>query len=184
MIDPQGAVQRSPRAPMKVSKATAIHEAAHAVARIAVGATPTLVDAFPNGSGMSHGTGEQWISGATGQYATWDLLIVLLAGGLAEARASKTWSLVIFFRSAADDFAAAQRLFGQLVRQGFAGDVNAAWKRAEGETREMLRANWPAVEAVAERLSLCGRVEAEEVVAIVRAAWPGSNRRNPAPQQS
>lgn len=144
----------------------AIHEAAHAVARIHVGAVPTPVEIYRNGSGMSHGTGEVWTSSSRGQYVTWDLLIVLLAGALAEARVAKRDSLWILLSAGRVDYQQAQALFRQLIDDGYARDMAAAHDRAEEETRAFLRLRWKAIERVARPLAQRGRLEAAEVVAL------------------
>jgi ATP-dependent Zn protease len=73
---------------MKRQKQVAYHEAAHAVARVYVGAPCAPVEINGN-AGMTHGTGEQWRSSSAGQYAAWDHALVTLAGPFAEGRISK-----------------------------------------------------------------------------------------------
>jgi hypothetical protein len=62
-----------------LSRASAFHEAAHAVARLYVGAQATDVEIRNDGSGLTHGTGELWAAGHD-QYASWNLLLYALAG--------------------------------------------------------------------------------------------------------
>lgn len=153
---------------LRISRAVAIHEAAHAVARLHVGAPATPVEVRPNGAGLTDGTLERWVCRSTGQYAAWDKLTVTLAGGCAEARASKRSPLMVFLSGgASDDYANAQPVIGWLVEQGYAQDEHQAWSRAEAETKAFVREQWASIERVADMLQRHGRLEGHEVVAAV-----------------
>lgn len=147
----------------------AFHEAGHAVARVHVGSASTPVEVRPDGTGESHGTGEHWACRSQGQYAAWDFLLMLLAGGYSEARYTRRSANEIFFGPASGDFERAQLPINWLVERGFSEDPDAAWRRAEADTRAFLRKHWDAVERVAEALLQRGRLEAEEVAALVEA---------------
>lgn len=147
----------------RVGKAVAYHEAAHAVARAYVCSPICAVEIRHDGSGLSEGTGEQWECATGGQYASWDLLIVLLAGACAEARISKRPRCVVQLTNGADDFANAQPAISWLVARGYARDEDAAWRRAEAETAAFVQENWADIERVAIRLLQRGRMSAEEV---------------------
>ena len=145
-----------------LSRASAFHEAAHAVARLYVGARATDVEIRNDGSGLSHGTGELWAAGH-GQYASWNLLLYTLAGPYAEARVSHRDRVLVMFTRGADDYRAAQESIAWLVARGYVATERAAWGRAESETLMLLRDRWPAITRVAAALLSSGRLSALEV---------------------
>lgn len=119
----------------------AFHEAAHAVARLHVGAEPMAVEINEDGSGLSHGSGKclGQLSGG-GQYAAWSSLIIALSGGFAESRVAKQDSSLVFLAGGGvEDYAEAQETFTWLVEHGFTADEHEAWLRAEREMKEFLR---------------------------------------------
>lgn len=149
-----------------LSRAACVHEAAHAVARLHVGssATPTVV--HEDGTGLSHGQG-RWKSAHTGQYALWNLLVVMLAGGLAEARVRKKSAPWIFLTTAREDWSEASRLLTSLVDRGLADNFDGAYLRAEEETRLMLKACWWTILRVSEALQERGALSPEQLVSMV-----------------
>lgn len=147
----------------RVSWAASVHEAAHAVARLHVGAPATDTEVLAGGAGMTHGTGGQWLCRSTGQYALWDLLTVLLAGGLAEAKVSKRAACLVFMSNAVDDYAQAREVIGTLVASGFAKSEADAYLRAEAETKAMLRERWEDVRRLAALLRSSGLAKAGSI---------------------
>jgi hypothetical protein len=145
-----------------LSKASAFHEAAHAVARLYVGARATDVEIRNDGSGLSHGTGELWEAGY-GQYALWNFLLYALAGPYAEARVSHRDRVLVMFTRGAEDYRATQEPIAWLVARGYAATERAAWRHAESETLVFLRERWPAITRVAAALLKSGRLSALEV---------------------
>lgn len=148
---------------LKQHKATAFHEAGHAVARLYVGAEPTgaIID---GPKGFSFGTNLSWESAHSGQYAIWDRLICDLAGTHAEARASKRAIAWVALNSGLEDYRSATPRISQLVANGFANSESAAWRRAEEETREYIKDCWGAIGHVATALLAKGHLSADEVV--------------------
>ncbi|WP_448172290.1 hypothetical protein [Rhizobacter fulvus] len=159
-----------PKSASRFSRAQAIHEAAHAVARVYVGAEIGSATVTTDGGGFVRGTGEPWKCRWSGQHAGWAYLLVLFAGGYAEARVSKRAAATVFLTNAKDDAQEAQQSLEMLVAQAFASDQNAAWLRAEADTREFLKGHWPAIERVADALQADGHVSASELVNLVELA--------------
>ena len=156
----------------------AYHEAAHAVARIHVGASPAGCEIRADGTGDTHGTGEPWRSASEGQYAAWEMLTYKLAGGYAEARVAKASAAFIFMTASKEDMESAQEVLIWLVKRRFAVDTDAAWLRAENETRRFLRERWADIERVAIALIDQGRLEPTDVVGLVQT------KLIPAPQRT
>lgn len=126
----------------RISMTVSVHEAAHAVARAHTRGHHTLTVARADGSGYSEGSGET-IRG--GQYAVWDQLIVILSGGLAEARFSERSAVMIFTTTARDDWCQAEPLLEWLVGAGYAVDLEEAYLRVRDEATQMLKHRWPEV---------------------------------------
>lgn len=144
----------------------AFHEAGHAVARIYVGAEPTDTEIDITGAGISHGTETLWTTPGQGQYALWDLLIVLLAGSFAEARFSNEDPLNVLPRSGKRDLREANRLLKQLAGNRFAVSIQAGRSRAHEETNIFLSYSWPDIEKVAAVLLKRGQISAKRLVKI------------------
>jgi hypothetical protein len=109
-----------------------------------------------------------WTSQGTGQDAAWEYLTVIYAGGLAEARSTKRCASTIFLCGGGyQDYLEAQPVLEWLVSRGFAMDTGAAERRAKEDCRDMLRAKWAAVEAVATALQGTDRLSAHEVLRLV-----------------
>ncbi|WP_342129938.1 hypothetical protein [Hydrogenophaga sp. OTU3427] len=146
----------------------AFHEAGHAVARLHVGAPSTPVEIDVSGAGLSHGTGESWKCRSDGQYAQWDLLTVLLAGPVAEARVRRRSLTAILFTSGQGDFLQINDVLAGLIENGFASE-KSGWERVESEVREIVRSEWAAIEAVALALLEKGVLTGAEVEACCAA---------------
>ena len=160
----------------KYSRAVLFHEAAHAVARLHVGECATATEVRPDGSGMSHGTGLPWRPESSGQHAAWDFLLVRLSGGYAEARVSRRSAFSVFFTNAKDDHDNAQNAISWLVENGYADSGDAAWLRAETETRDFLNHRWQAIQRVATALQTAGKLDGAEVIALAQLAFPAPQR--------
>lgn len=150
----------------KSLRPAAFHEAAHALARLHVGAQCTSCEIFPNGAGISHGTHDAWRSNGHGQHSAWEYLLVLLAGGYCEARLTKKSPMVVFLMTARDDAEAAKAPLRWLVKNGYAIDEETAWRRAEADVKEFLKARWPQIEKVATELQQRLRLSVEEVATL------------------
>lgn len=150
-----------------ISKAVAYHEAGHVVARHWVGSPLTAVEAFPDGTGMSHGTGQAWESLGYGQYAVWDQILMTLAGPWAEARATKKARYLVLLFSGAHDSAHAERYIQQLMQLGYASSSRAAWERAEAEVTNFLKQCWAHIGRVAQELQVRQRLGATDLRALL-----------------
>ena len=152
---------------MKVrQKVVAFHEAGHAVARAAVG-WPLTKTEIHGRSGRSHAPDAAWSPRAGGQYAVWDAILIALAGPFAESRVSKRAQPYILLTSGSMDWQHAKHWISLLVSHRYAECSNAAWMRAEQETREFLRNHWAKIERVAAALLAQGVLEPAELAALL-----------------
>ena len=150
----------------RASRLSATHEAAHAVARVYVGGLPTAVEIDVNGGGLSHAPNEMWACGSRDQFAAWDYLVVMLAGGYAEARAAKRAATTVFSTTASEDMAQALSVIEWLVQQRFAVDSQEAWRRAEDETKRFLNLRWTEIDTVAAALLEHSKLDAKAIEAM------------------
>lgn len=154
------------RAPIAHRRWAAFHEAGHAMARFAVGATITHTVIHADGTGLSHGTGQKWAH-AHGQYLAWDRLVVLLAGAFAEARVRRCSPALVYVQGGKGDFVEAKTAIAWLVEHRYSESSEQAWRRAEEETRQMVRQHWSVITAVANTLMEQGALSPEGLQQII-----------------
>jgi hypothetical protein len=153
----------------RIPKAAAYHEAAHAVARIHVGAAASAVEVRLSDKGL-HGHQEPLVYRKDSQGFAWDFALVCLAGPYAEARVSWRMLTCILNTTGAHDDEASAHEHAWLEANGYAADYSAAWRRTRREMREFLHQRWPAIALVAEALQARGRLEAHEVTTLCEVA--------------
>ncbi len=161
-----GAKRHGPRRPTRRPKGPAYHEAGHVVIQVAIGRAPTAVVTHRDGSGLTEGRGEPL--SLKSQYEVWDLISMNLAGIFAEARATKVSRFALSFGVGREDYDAAGAPIKWLVAEGYAVDLDAAWRRAEAHTRALVARHWAAIVGVAEQLRVSGRLDAASVQEIIQ----------------
>jgi hypothetical protein len=145
---------------MNISRTTAIHEAAHAVAAIRAGLIFDHVTALPDDAeetdGALHWTDLQ--SSGDLELSPRLLAIVSLAGPFAEAKeVGRRLDRVFAGYAAADDREAVAQL----------GLDDAQFVAASRETMELIERDWPLIERIADQLMAGGLLEFDEVEALV-----------------
>lgn len=153
------------RRPTRFPRAAAYHEAAHAVGRVAMGFPPTAVALGRSGGGITHGSGGIQ---ALDQHGAWALLVCLFAGASAEARVSRRSRAAVLWASGRSDLEEAAPVICWLVDRRHAKSRRVALLRVDVQTRIFLRLGWPAIDRVARRVRLTGRLSARQIVAITR----------------
>jgi len=139
-------------------KAIAFHEAAHAVARLHVGAPATAVRIV--GGGYTHGS-RRWPG--RGQERIWKWLLVLFAGSYAQAFMSRRSFARTIKTFGKLDLKEAARAIRWLVQRGYARNSLLALERVHWETFAFLALRWDAIERVADALHERGRLTARQV---------------------
>lgn len=153
-----------PRRITRISaKAAAFHEAAHAVARLHVGAPATAVQIVPYG--YTHGS-RRWAG--RGQRRMWNWLLVLFAGSYAQAQASRRSIGRTLLKSGKLDLEEAASAIIWLVRHGHVRDPLEAWFRVHQETVLFLEKRWEAIERVAGGLLKEGKLSGRQVRTLAR----------------
>jgi len=129
-----------PRRSRISARATAFHEAAHAVARLHVGASATAVQIVPHG--MTHGS-RRWAG--RGERRMWNWLLVLFAGSYAQAFETRRSLTRTVLHSGKLDMAAAAPAVAWLVRRGYGphpyGGAETRPRRDTGVPRAALGCN-------------------------------------------
>lgn len=69
-----------------------------------------------------------------------------------------------------EDWQAAHPYITWLVKHGYASAEHDAWRRAERETRQFIRDEWPTIERVARALLAHGYLNAERIDTLIRGA--------------
>ena len=145
---------------MNISRTTAIHEAAHAVAAIRAGLIFDHVTAQPDEAGETEGA-LHWTelqSSGDIELAPRLLAIVSLAGPFAEAKeVGRRLERVFAGYAAADDREAVAQL----------GLDDAQFVAASRETMELIERDWPLIERIADELMDGGMMEFDAVEALV-----------------
>lgn len=142
-------------------KGAAFHEAAHAVARLHVGAIATAVEINRTGGGHTHGTPGRWPGRGQHRMRTW--LMCLFAGSYAEAFASRR-SLPRTLRTSGKlDLEEAEPAIKWLVRRGHARRSVDVLMQTHLTTCAFLALRWDAIERVASALIENGRLSARQV---------------------
>jgi hypothetical protein len=147
------------------SRAVAFHEAAHAVARLHVGAPATAVRIIP--TGFTHGT-RRWAG--RGQDRVWSWILVLFAGSYAQAWVSRRRLDRVIITSGKLDLEEAAPAVAWLVRRGYARNRMEALTRIHWETLMFLALRWNAIERVAAALLRDGRLSGSRVRALALTA--------------
>jgi hypothetical protein len=107
----------------------------------------------------------------------WNELIVLLAGPLAEYRVQRKSSVgsLRFYKFCMaggydphGDASQAKKLFDWLVEHRFSPSIDAAWDRAEGQTKDLFRTQWKAIHTVAQLLIEKRRLDGPELLGAVK----------------
>jgi hypothetical protein len=161
-------MSRSPRQ----SRAVAFHEAAHAVARLHVGAPATAVRIVPNG--FTHGA-RRWAG--RGQDRVWNWILVLFSGSYAEAFVSGRRLDRVAITSGKRDFEEAAPAVAWLVRRGYVRNPIEVLIRAHSATLIFLALRWNAIECVAAALLRDGRLTGRRVRALALSADSSIPRR-------
>lgn len=152
-LGPQRVSQRNP---LPYSQRVCFHEAGHAVVARKLRRRPTEVRV------TRHRTG--YTAGVLPDYPIYNpatvrsLAVILLAGVHAEALVSRYTVPELLRDSGLSDIEYAREAIRWLVRAGHEPDMRTAWRRTHRETRETVRAVWPAVTQLAEQLRVRGRV--------------------------
>ena len=152
-----------PRRSRISARATAFHEAAHAVARLHVGAPATAVQIIPRG--VIHGS-RRWPG--RGQHRMWNWLLVLFSGSYAQAYATRGSLRRTFLHSGKLDLVEAAPAINWLVRHRYVRSRMEALERVHFETVVFLVLRWDAIERVAAGLLKDGRLTARQVRALAR----------------
>lgn len=150
---------------MRRHKATAYHEAGHAVAGAVLLDIVAAVE-IDGREGRFHG--DRIIVSTIDQYTHWNAAVHCLAGPYAEARAAKCSRATAIWRGGLDDMAHAKKIIEHLVANGFSRSEDDAWERADAHADDFLTEHWQAIERVALGLIERGRLEAPEVSELVR----------------
>ena len=145
------------------SAAVAYHEAGHAVARVYLGARVTDTKVFKDGTGFSDGAVAEWRSANAGAGQSWDLLLMLMAGVHAEARATKRSLKVLRLSKGLQDFAIATVLVDMMARHSKKLSAKAIWRQADRERAYFLRHCWHTIERVGAQLMRTGFVSAADL---------------------
>jgi hypothetical protein len=154
------------RNPGRFPKASAYHEAGHAVARLHVGAIATTVEIHPRGGGYTHGTPNRWPG--RGQHRMWTWLLVLFAGSYAQAFVSGRSLERVLITSGRLDLKEAKPAIDWLVTRGYAGSSLDVLGRTHLATCAFLALRWEAIERVAVALLRSHRLTARQVRALAR----------------
>lgn len=142
-------------------KAIAFHEAAHAVARLHVGAVATAVEIRGTRFGYTHGTPNRWPG--RGEHRMWKWLLCLFAGSYAEAFVMRRSLVRTMFTSGKRDFEYAEPAIRWLVAHGYAAKSLEVLTRNHVATCAFLAMRWDAIERVAQELSRRGRLTGRQV---------------------
>lgn len=145
-------------------RATAYHEAGHAVARLHVGAIAAAVEAPSSGGGYTHGTPNRWPG--RGQRRMWTWLLVLFAGSYAQAFASRRALDRVLITSGRLDLKEARPAIDWLVARGHAESSLEVLARVHLATCLFLALRWGAIERVARELRRSGRLTGRQVRAL------------------
>jgi len=145
------------------ARASAFHEAAHAVARLHVGAPAMAVQIIPGG--FTHGS-RRWPG--RGQHRMWNWLLVLFAGSYGQAFATRRSLKRTFLHSGKLDLVAAAAALTWLVRHRYVRSRMEALERMHFETVVFLALRWDAIQRVAAGLLKDGRLTARQVRALAR----------------
>jgi hypothetical protein len=149
-------------------RCAAFHEAAHAVARLFIGAPLTSVEINDRGGGFAHGKlGRRWIA-RRWPLRGWDLVLCAMAGPCAEARVSHRSVVQVVLRAGLDDLEQTKLPVMWLVAHGYARDPDTAWTAGCRRTRWFLSQRWAAIERVAEALLRRGRLSGRQVRKLAR----------------
>ena len=147
------------------ARAAAFHEAAHAVARLHVGAPATGVQIVPHG--FTHGS-RRWPG--RGERRMWNWCLVLFAGSYAEALASRRSLKRTLLNSGQLDLEEAGPALTWLVRHGYVSSRMEALARIHYETLVFLGLRWGAIECVSAGLLKDGRLTARQVRVLASSA--------------
>lgn len=145
---------------MKISRITAIHEAAHAVAAIRAGLVFDHVTALPDEDAETDGALHWTDLHASGELELSPrlLAIVSLAGPFAEAKmAGRRLDRVFAGLEASDDREAVAQL----------GLSDEQFVTASRETMELIERDWPLIERIADELMEGGLLDFDDVEALV-----------------
>ena len=172
----------------------AYHEAGHVVVRSVVGLVACPVEIHADGSGIAHGTG---LKREVDRYGAESLILMSLAGPIAEARAAHCSLFEVWLGGGTTDIAEATQLLArvtaskQRVRElmydsmlrspDVAPEIKLAAEQSLTAPHEdldhyndwssqLVREYWPAIERVARALLRTPRLEAAEVRDLVGAA--------------
>lgn len=140
----------------------AYHEAARAVARIHLGATPVSEVSCDE----TAGTPERWHPDCSDQQGAWHHVFVKMAGWSAEARAlhlPQSSSAPLRHARAYRD---AQTAIRWLAENRYALDEQAAWERCRHDVTVFLNERWAEIERVARALLEHGRLSVADIVAM------------------
>ena len=152
-----------PRRSRITPRAAAFHEAAHAVARVHVGAPATAVQIIPHG--LTHGS-RRWAGRGERRMLNW--LLVLFAGSYAQAFATRRSLTRTVLYSGKLDMQTAAPAVAWLVRHGYARTCMEALRRVHSETMIFLSLRWDSIECVAAGLLKDGKLTARQVRALAR----------------
>jgi len=150
----------------------AVHEAAHGLVACALPRALLRVKALTLLAGERY-EGRMFVDVApiVSAHAAEDMCLLLLAGYEAEGLLTG-W---LYPRGAATDLRQAGELVAELA-QGRPGVARALRSRLHDQTRQVLRAGWPAVEAVASALMARETVSGAQLRAVVTRALGGRPR--------
>jgi hypothetical protein len=147
------------------ARAVAFHEAAHAVARLHVGAPATALWITRTGDGLSN-SARKWPG--RGEAREWKWLLVLFAGSYARAFASRRSLWRTFKYSGKLELEEAAPAINWLVRRGYVRSRTEALRRVHAAALAFLLLRWDAIERVAARLLEEGRLSARLVQELAR----------------
>lgn len=168
---------RSAKGQAKRGRLVCLHEAGHFVAAVSQGHSPRNLRAELDGSGRV-----DWAIPYTphASFDRDDKLIRAWAGIEAERRVTRKSVFVLTLGPGSEDYAEAVELLRSAHRQLLESHPEQGQRLIELEleegrraARDLLRAHWPAVEAVARLLQLHGEVSGAEALAAAYAADPG-----------
>jgi len=140
-------------------RAAAYHEAGHAVVAHTLGYGTPYVEIAADGSGYRAGSGAPG-----GRDVVEHMVLITMAGPIAEARALRISRLVAWGWSASGDLPEAEGLITGL------GGLDPWWNIYESQTAALVREHWPAVDRVARALLARRRLDAAALAELLGAA--------------
>jgi len=146
-------------------KRTAFHEAGHAAVALSLGRRPTSIRVTRARTGVTDGV----YSGALlyRPASVRRCVVVALAGVHAEARVTGYSPEQLLRDTGIHDREYVRAALLWLVEGGDEPDMRTAWRRAHADAASAVARSWPAVEALAARLRLRGRLTGRDVAKLL-----------------